>query len=90
MRIGIIGAMEEEVEILKNKLADLEEVHIANVEFYIGKIEGQEIVLLKSGIGKVNAAMATTLLIQLYKPDYVVNTGSAGGFNEALQVGHFI
>lgn len=90
MRIGIIGAMEEEVEILKNKLADLEEVHIANVEFYIGKIEGQEIVLLKSGIGKVNAAMATTLLIQLYKPDYVVNTGSAGGFNEALQVGDVV
>lgn len=90
MKIGIIGAMEEEVEILKDKLDNLEEVHIANVEFYLGKLENQEIVLLKSGIGKVNAAMATTLLIQLYKPDYVINTGSAGGFNDALQVGDVV
>ena len=50
-------------------------------------MENHEVVLVKSGIGKVNAAMATTLLLQTFKPDVVLNTGSAGGFLETLEVG---
>lgn len=90
MRVGIIGAMEEEVEILRNKIDNMQKEIIAGSEFYSGTIEGMDIVLLKSGIGKVNAAMATTLLIQLYKPDYIINTGSAGGFHQELNVGDIV
>ncbi|OEF99241.1 5'-methylthioadenosine/S-adenosylhomocysteine nucleosidase [Vulcanibacillus modesticaldus] len=90
MKIGIIGAMDEEVQILKEKIINREERIIAGSEFYTGTIDDVEVVLLKSGIGKVNAAMATTLLIQLYKPDYVINTGSAGGFHKDLKVGDIV
>lgn len=90
MRIGIIGAMDEEVTILRERLEHAEEVHIAGCEFYIGKLRDMDVVLLKSGIGKVNAAMATTILNDRYKPDYVINTGSAGGFYEKLNVGDVV
>lgn len=90
MKIGIIGAMDEEVELLKEKLENREDQTIAGCEFHKGYIDGKEIILLKSGIGKVNAAVGTTLLIQLYKPTYIINTGSAGGFHESLQVGDIV
>ena len=60
---------------------------IAKCEFIEGKIDKHDVVLVKSGIGKVNAAMATTLLLQTFNPDIVLNTGSAGGFDESLEVG---
>lgn len=88
--IGIVGAMEEEVVILKEKINGRKDSEIAGCEFYSGKINDVDIVLLKSGIGKVNAAMGTTLLIQIYNPDYIINTGSAGGFNKELKVGDIV
>lgn len=90
MRIGIIGAMEEEVELLRGSLEDAKTETIANSEFTTGTYEGQEIVLLKSGIGKVNAAMSTTILMHHFKPEIVINTGSAGGFDENLEVGSIV
>lgn len=90
MIIGIIGAMEEEVELLRGSLENAQIDVIANCEFTTGTYQGQEIVLLKSGIGKVNAAMSTTILLQYYKPDLVINTGSAGGFDENLEVGSIV
>jgi len=87
MRIGVIGAMEEEVELLRNQLANTSFREIANSEFTTGTYKGQELILLKSGIGKVNAAMTTTILMQEFKPDLVLNIGSAGGFDEELEVG---
>ncbi|MBU9672847.1 5'-methylthioadenosine/S-adenosylhomocysteine nucleosidase [Planococcus sp. CP5-4] len=87
MRIGVIGAMEEEVELLRNQLANPSVREIANSEFTTGTYKGQELILLKSGIGKVNAAMTTTILMQEFKPDLVLNIGSAGGFDEELEVG---
>ncbi|RKL68602.1 5'-methylthioadenosine/S-adenosylhomocysteine nucleosidase [Salipaludibacillus neizhouensis] len=90
MRIGIIGAMEEEVELLKSKMSLLEENVIAGCEFYLGKLEGMEVILSKSGIGKVNAAVSATLMNQLYYPDYIINTGSAGGFHHDLAVGDIV
>lgn len=89
-RIGIIGAMEEEVVLLREQLENLEEKKLAGCEFYKGILNGQEVVLLKSGIGKVNAAIGTTLLIQLYGPDVILNTGSAGGFHSDLNVGDVV
>ncbi|MFZ3588255.1 5'-methylthioadenosine/S-adenosylhomocysteine nucleosidase [Bacillus sp. DJP31] len=90
MKVAIIGAMEEEVQILRGKLEGRTEEMIAGCEFWVGKIKGIEIILLKSGIGKVNAAMSTTLLLQIFQPDYVINTGSAGGFMQSLNVGDVV
>ncbi|MCM3762332.1 5'-methylthioadenosine/S-adenosylhomocysteine nucleosidase [Alkalihalobacillus oceani] len=90
MRIGIIGAMDEEVELIKGKLDDRQDTTIAGCEFHQGKLDGTEVVLLKSGIGKVNAAVGTTLLIQLFEPTCIINTGSAGGFHEQLKVGDIV
>ncbi|WP_088102580.1 5'-methylthioadenosine/S-adenosylhomocysteine nucleosidase [Halalkalibacter urbisdiaboli] len=90
MKIGIIGAMDEEVELLKEKLDHRQDTTIAGCEFHQGTIDGTEVILLKSGIGKVNAAIGTTLLIQLFQPDQIINTGSAGGFHQDLQVGDIV
>lgn len=90
MKIGIIGAMEEEVELLRGSLENVTTEEIANCEFTSGTYKGQDVILLKSGIGKVNAAMSTTLLLQKYQPDVVINTGSAGGFDQNLEVGAIV
>jgi len=90
MKIAIIGAMEEEVKLLRSKLDNpVTETH-AGFEYYSGQINGTEIILLRSGIGKVNAAISTTILLNHYNPDYVINTGSAGGFHTDLEVGDIV
>ncbi|MFP8967837.1 5'-methylthioadenosine/S-adenosylhomocysteine nucleosidase [Pokkaliibacter sp. CJK22405] len=90
LKVAIIGAMEEEVELLRSQLEDRQtETHVG-YEFSSGKLNGVEVVLLKSGIGKVNAALSTTLLLERYQPDCVINTGSAGGFDAALNVGDVV
>lgn len=88
--IGIIGAMEEEVAILKNKIKNLEEIKIAHVIFYKGNLEGKDIILTQSGIGKVNVAISTTLLINQFEPDLIINTGSAGALDKSLNVGDVV
>lgn len=90
MKVAIIGAMEEEVTILRETIENREDMTVAGCEFTTGTIHGQEVVLLKSGIGKVNAAMSSTLLLQNFKPTYVINTGSAGGYLESLNVGDIV
>ncbi|MFK8262823.1 5'-methylthioadenosine/adenosylhomocysteine nucleosidase [Capnocytophaga canimorsus] len=82
MRIGIIGAMELEINRLKNELEDLEVQKIAAFTFYKGSIAGVSVVVLLSGIGKVSASVATTLLIEKYHPDIIINTGTAGGLGD--------
>ncbi|WP_404404020.1 5'-methylthioadenosine/S-adenosylhomocysteine nucleosidase [Jeotgalibacillus malaysiensis] len=90
MKIGIIGAMEEEVELLRSSMENAETETIANSEFTTGQLKQKEVVLVKSGIGKVNAAMTTTILMERYQPDVIINTGSAGGFDPALNVGDVV
>ncbi len=87
MKIAVIGAMEEEVELLREEIDSIRATTIAGCEFIEGRIGEHDVVLVKSGIGKVNAAIATTLLLNNFKPDVVLNTGSAGGFLESLEVG---
>ncbi len=87
MKIAVIGAMEQEVEYLRGALSNTKVTTIGNSEYTTGIYEGKEVILLKSGIGKVNAAMSTTILLHEFKPDVVINTGSAGGFDETLEVG---
>lgn len=90
MTYGIIGAMDEEVALLKEVMENKKEVEIANSLFIEGTIDNKAVVLVKSGIGKVNAAMTTTILMEAYKPSYVINTGSAGGFSNKLSVGDLV
>lgn len=87
MKIAVIGAMEEEVELLRESLTNRNVITIANNEFTTGNYQDKEVVLLKCGIGKVNAAIGTTLLLHEFSPDVVINTGSAGGFDPSLEVG---
>lgn len=87
MKIAIIGAMEEEVSLLRAHIEGRSEETIAGCEFTFGKLHETDVILLRSGIGKVNAAMSTTILLEKYKPDLIINTGSAGGTNPELNVG---
>ncbi|MCA9766628.1 MAG: 5'-methylthioadenosine/adenosylhomocysteine nucleosidase [Carnobacterium sp.] len=90
MKIGIIGAMEEEIVLLKSKMLSPKECFQANVLFISGELEGHQVVLVQSGIGKVNAAIAATLLISQYGVETLINTGSAGGIGVGLAVGDIV
>lgn len=90
MKIAVIGAMEQEVESLRLAIENPKTTIVANSEYTEGMYAGHDVILLKSGIGKVNAAMSTTILLQLFSPDVVINTGSAGGFDASLEVGAIV
>lgn len=86
MKLGIIAAMEQEARELVAQLSGMTQTVKANQHFYEGTIHGKDVVLVQSGIGKVNAAIAATLLIETYNVEAVINTGSAGGIGEGLSV----
>lgn len=90
MKAGIIGAMEPEVAILKAQLSDAQSTEHAGYTFHQGQLHGSDVVIVQSGIGKVAAALATAVLIDRFNVDYVVNTGSAGGFDSTLKVGDIV
>ena len=79
MIIGIISAMQNEFELIVNSLENKEVKSIANIDFHIGNINEHKIIGVICGIGKVNSAITTTLLIDNFKPDLVINSGIAGG-----------
>ena len=86
MKIGIIGAMHEEIMELKNSMTNINEVQISNLKFYEGKLCSKDVVLVESGIGKVNAAISTTLLISQFKVEKIIFTGVAGAVNPKIKV----
>ncbi|WP_166423413.1 5'-methylthioadenosine/adenosylhomocysteine nucleosidase [Paraglaciecola sp. 20A4] len=90
MKIAILGAMDEEITLLKQSISDLIEHNHAHLTLYSGQLNGIDVVLVKCGIGKVAAAVATTIIVDKFSPDYVVNTGSAGGFDQALSIGDIV
>ena len=90
MKIGIIGAMEEEVTLLRDKIENRQTITIGGSEIYTGQLHGVDVALLKSGIGKVAAAMGATLLLERCQPDVIINTGSAGGLASTLKVGDIV
>ncbi|WAA11211.1 5'-methylthioadenosine/S-adenosylhomocysteine nucleosidase [Fervidibacillus albus] len=90
MMIAIIGAMEEEIRIIRDQIENRKTETIAHCQYTSGKLFGKDVVLLQSGIGKVNAAMSTTILMERYKPTYIINTGSAGGLNSELEIGDIV
>lgn len=84
--IGIITAMSSEAEAIKSLMEITEESEEAGCVFSAGNIEGEPLVVCLGGVGKALAAMATTLLIQKYDPDLVMNVGVAGGMKESQKV----
>jgi adenosylhomocysteine nucleosidase len=88
--IGIIGAMEDEITFLRSAMTKPQVKSIGVFEFYSGELEGKECALLRSGVGKVNAAVGCAMLIATYKPDLVINSGSAGGIDPALSFGDVV
>lgn len=90
MKIGIIGAMEPEVAVLRDRIENLTTQTHACMAFHAGTIDGVDVIVSQSGIGKVAASVSTALLIEKFAPDCVINTGSAGGFDPALNVGDVV
>lgn len=75
--IGLIIAMPQELEPYMRHITETQNIY--GKDFYLGKISDKDIVICLSGIGKVNAAFATTLMVEKYKPNLIINTGVSGG-----------
>lgn len=90
MKFLIIGAMQEEITLLKANLSECQTTKIEYLDVHCGKIGTHDIALVQCGIGKVASAAATAILIANLKPDAVINTGSAGGFESSLNVGDVV
>jgi len=90
MPIGIIGAMDEEVAYLKKQMTDKKTQTVAGALFIQGVLNNKRVILVKSGIGKVNAAMTATILMEKFNPTAIINTGTAGGFSEKLEVADLV
>lgn len=88
--LGIIGAMDEEVAKIKEQLTDVQVETRAAMDFYKGRLDGKDVVVVRSGIGKVNAAMCTQILADVYKVEGVVNTGIAGSLKAEIDIGDIV
>lgn len=86
MKWGIIGAMPSEVALLREEMQECNEVQVGRFTFWEGVLYGQEVALAQCGIGKVNAAIVTQLLLDRFGAEQVVNTGIAGAMHEQLKV----
>ncbi|MTI67617.1 MAG: 5'-methylthioadenosine/adenosylhomocysteine nucleosidase [Firmicutes bacterium] len=89
-KIGIIGAMDEELEMLLDKIEIKNKKEIAKMVFYEGKLLGKSVILVRCGIGKVNAALCTQILISEFKIEAVINTGVAGAVSKNLDIGDIV
>jgi adenosylhomocysteine nucleosidase len=88
--IGLVGAMEDEIKLLRSRMEDLKTEQIGVFEYQSGKLDGKQVVVLRCGIGKVSSAVGCAVLIDHYKPDLVINTGSAGGMGENQSIGDVV
>ena len=88
--LGIIGAMDEEVNQLKAKMSDVTVTKKACMEFNCGILEGKNVVVVRSGIGKVNAALCAQILKDDYDVTAIVNTGIAGSLNNEINIGDIV
>ena len=89
-KIGIIGAMDEEVNRLKEAMKNIQIKSIASMNFYEGSLEGAPLVVVRSGIGKVNAALCTQILIDRYDVEIVINTGVAGSLRNEINIADIV
>ena len=88
--LGIIGAMDEEVAKIKEQMDNVKVETVASMDFYEGSIHGYPVVVVRSGIGKVNAAMCTQILAVKYKVSAIINTGIAGSLDAKIDIGDIV
>ena len=88
--IGVIGAMPEEVSLLKSRMTDVESEKVAGLEIFKGQLHGKNVVLTQSGMGKVAAGAATQLLITKYGIDAIIFSGIAGNMTSKIGVGDVV
>ncbi len=86
MKIGIIVAMHKELELLLPLLQNSEESRMGGCEFHRGKVGRHDVIVMQCGIGKVNAAIGTLILVNSFLPDFVINSGVAGGADSSVNV----
>ena len=89
-KTGIIGAMDEEVNSLKEALDEKKVSTIAGMEFCEGRLDGADVVVVKCSVGKVNAAACTQILIDRFEVDRIINTGVAGSLDAAIDIGDIV
>ena len=89
-KIGIIGAMEEEVEALRGKLTYVKTTSRASMDFCAGKMGNKEVVIVRSGIGKVNAGICAQILVSQFGADTLINTGIAGSLDAQIDIGDMV
>jgi adenosylhomocysteine nucleosidase len=89
-KIGIIGAMDSEVEALKASMAVEKIVTKASMNFYQGTLNNTEVVIVKSGIGKVNAGICVQILVDVFEVTHIINTGIAGGLHNEINIGDIV
>ena len=88
--LGIIGAMDTEVAKLKELMTEVDVTQAASMEFYQGKLNGREAVVVRAGIGKVNAACCTQIMIDHFPVRCVINTGIAGSLRAEIDIGDIV
>ena len=88
--IGIIAAEDKEMKAIKDIMINVEEINIYDLTFYKGILNNKKCLLVKCGIGKVNAARTTQILIDKFNIDHIINLGSAGALNDKLKIGDIV
>lgn len=88
--LGIIGAMEVEVKELREMMENPQAQTVAGMTFYQGKIKGKDVVVVRSGIGKVNAGICSQILVDRYNVDGIINTGIAGSLRNEINIGDIV
>lgn len=90
MRLGIIGAMDVEIDILKQHMTDCTEIRHSGTNFYAGQLEGVPVVVAVCGVGKVNAALCAQILCDWFQVTHIINTGIAGSLSVSQDIGDLV
>lgn len=89
-RIGIITAMAEEFTVIEELMKNIEVIEKYNLKFYCGSINEKKVVLVECGVGKVNSARATQMMLDIFDIEYMINVGVAGSLNNNLEIGDIV
>lgn len=89
-KIAIITATDQEITAVKNKFENINEHKLRDLTYYEGILNSKEYIIIKAGIGKVNAARTTQMLIDTFDIEYIINVGVAGSLNDSLEIGDIV
>jgi adenosylhomocysteine nucleosidase len=89
-KIGIIGAMDEEVHIIKSQMQEVSMKSVASMDFWEGIFQGKKVVVVRCGIGKVNGAVCTQILADVFQVNIIINTGVAGALRKEIDIADIV